>query len=454
MNRLKLINKAMKLEMVDRIPWVPFVGVHAAHLIGCNASEYLQSAELIEKGVNKAISLYNPDGIPVVFDLQIEAEALGCRITWHDDNPPAVISHPLSEGKNLEDFKVPEQTDGRIPIVMEVTRKLRQQHKDLALYGLITGPFTLALHLLGTDIFMQMMMDPETTHKLLRFTTDVANKMASYYIEAGVDIVAIVDPMTSQIDPSSFETFVAPYAAEIFEKIRNAGKLSSFFVCGNAIQNIELMCLTKPDNISIDENIPLDYVRDMALKHHVSFGGNIKLTVSLLMGDEEDSRLDALECMDTGGKKGFILAPGCDLAMTTPPENLIAISELIYNEDLQGQLRASEYVTEEIELLDLSDHWKDDQVIVDVITLNAKSCAACQYMLQAAEIASGGFGEKVICREYNILTPEGVKMMASLGVRNLPTVVIDGKIEFVSRIPPVSKIKEKIETQLKAKDIV
>ena len=56
-----------------------------------------------------------------------------------------------------------------IALCMEATKALRAQHPDLALYGLITGPFTLGLHLLGTDIFMQMMMEPEETHKLMRF---------------------------------------------------------------------------------------------------------------------------------------------------------------------------------------------------------------------------------------------------------------------------------------------
>ena len=164
---------------------------------------------------------------------------------------------------------------------------------------------------------MNMMMDPDGTHKLMRFCTDVAKKMAGSYIESGADIVALVDPMTSQIDPMSFETFVTPYITEINEFIAEAGALSSLFVCGNAKQNIEVMCKTKPNNISIDENIPLDYVRDVALANNVSFGGNIKLTVVLLMGDEEASRRDALECMDIGGKKGFILAPGCDFVITS-----------------------------------------------------------------------------------------------------------------------------------------
>ncbi len=449
----ELIKKAMRLETVERIPWVPFVGSHAGTLLGLTATEYLQSTENIVAGVNKAIELYNPDGIPVAFDLQIEAEVLGCTLAWADDNPPAVISHPLTQGIELESLKVPCACKGRIPVVMDATAQLRAQHPDIALYGLITGPFTLALHLLGTDIFMKMFEDPEYVEKLMRFTTDVAKMMATKYIDAGADIVAVVDPMVSQIDPMSFETFVSPSCTEIFNHIRDNGALSSFFVCGNAQQNIECMCDCKPDNISIDENIPLGFVKDIALDKGVSFGGNIKLTVALLMGTTDASKRDALECMDIGGKRGFILAPGCDLAMATPIENLQAVAELVHDEVEQGELRASTADVAGIEALDLTNHWRADKVIIDIITLDSSSCAPCQYMVNAVERAAADFGDKVIFKEHRIKDMEGVQMMVTLGVQNLPTIVMDGTVEFISQIPPIAKIKERIDAHLSLKGI-
>ena len=45
-------------------------------------------------------------------------------------------------------------------------------------------------------------------------------------------VVAVVDPMTSQIGPEQFREFVSPHAAPIFEHIRQAGAVGSFFVCG------------------------------------------------------------------------------------------------------------------------------------------------------------------------------------------------------------------------------
>jgi len=453
------IQKTFKLEPTDSIPWVPFVGVHAASLIGVNATEFLHSADHIVNGISKAVELYQPDGIPVLFDLQLEAELLGCKLNWAEENPPAVISHPLLEGKTIEDLLIPDKHQGRMPIVMDATQQLRAKYPDLALYGLIAGPFTLALHLLGTDIFMKLFEEPEYVTKLFAFCEKVAKRMADYYIEAGCDVIAVVDPMTSQIDPVTFEAFVSPPMTEIFQHIRERGAFSSFFVCGHAQQNIEVMCGCKPDNISIDENIPLDYVKDIALRHNISFGGNLQLTVVLLMGTPEDAAFNALDCMELGGDRGFILAPGCDLPMATPTENLIAVTKLVKDPYEQQIVRAMTRKSDSLKLLNMKDYGQSDKVIVDIITLDSESCAPCQYMVEAVKKIAPHFEGIVEWREHAIKQMDGVTFMASLMVKNIPTICIDGKISFVSQIPPKSeliaaiqkRINEKIKLKIQAK---
>lgn len=444
----ELVLKAFACESTPHAPWVPFVGVHAAKLLGINAIEYFTSADAIVSGACKAIELYKADGIPVTFDLQIEAEILGCQLKWAANNPPAVVSHPLAQGKTIEGLSIPQPLEGRLPIVLDATRRIREKHPDIALYGLITGPFTLALHLLGTDAFIKMFTEPDELHRVMDFSTEVAKAMASYYIEAGADIVAVVDPMTSQIDPESFTQFVSPYSSELFSYIRVLGGKSSFFVCGNAKQNIEVMCLCKPDNISIDENIPLDFVRDMALSHKISFGGNLKLTVALLMGSSEDAGRDAIECIETGGTKGFVLAPGCDLAYATPIENLQYVAELAHDPYQRELLKLKEVSHDSYKATDIKGRFTKEKVVIDIITLDSSSCAPCQYMVEAVEHAVAEIQVEVEYHEHRIKEKEGIEMMMALGVQNLPTICINGNIEYISQIPPKQEL---IQTILKYK---
>jgi len=447
----ELIKSAFNLEETERIPWVPFVGVHGGKLVGQNAETYLKSREAVVEGFDRAVELYNPDGLPVMFDLQVEAEALGCDLVWSDENPPAVVSHPLAGGLKLEDLKVPSPTDGRIGLVMGACRECSQKHPGVATYGLLTGPFTLALHMLGTDIFIKMFEDEQYVHDLMAFAKDVGIFMADHYIQNGCDVVSMVDPMTSQIDSDQFRQFVLPVAEEIFTYIRSRGALSSFFVCGYAQQNIKVMCDCGPDNISIDENIPLEYVKEVCLENQISFGGNLKLTVVLLMGSKEDCQTNAMECMERGGSKGFILAPGCDLPMDTPAENLQAITELLHDPYKQDIARAIEKGPDDIILPNMADYGQADKVIVDIITLDSESCAPCQYMVESVKNIAPEFDGIIEWREHSIKKFKAVTFMNAMMVKNLPTICIDGKIAFTSKIPPKQELIDTIQKRINQK---
>lgn len=433
MNSKKLVLDAIYNKEVERIPWVPFVGCHAASLIDVDCELYFKNADYIVDGVTKAFELYQPDGLPALFDLQVEAEALGCSLTYAKENPPAVSSHILETGVKLSELKIPTENDGRFPVVLDATRRIVKEIGDkIAIYGLITGPFTLALHLKGTDIFYDMTDEPEDVKELLEFCKKVCINTAKMYMEAGCDIIAVVDPMTSQISPDNFEEFVTPYVTPIFDFIREQGKASSFFVCGNAKRNIEAMCKTKPDNISIDENIPLQYLVDTCRPYGVSFGGNIKLTLTMLFGSRMDNVNDAKNCMEIGGKKGFILSPGCDMPYATPIENVKAVTSTIHGNvtdifDEEDVMAGVNY--------ELPDYANEKQVIIDCITLDSESCAACQYTMEAVLTAAAPLGDKVKVIEHKIKQKEGVACMIKLGASNVPTIIVDGVIKYVSILP-------------------
>ena len=93
--------------------------------------------------------------------------------------------------------------------------------------------------------------------------------------------------------------------------------------------------------------------------------------------------------------------------------------------------RRREFVTE----LVLPDYEKETEVCVDVITLDSASCAPCQYMMEAVENAANKAMVKVWINEHKIKVREGIGVMVKLGVRNLPTICIDGEVAFASIIP-------------------
>jgi len=451
----ELILNAVKGHATPRPAWLPFVGCHGGKLIGKTATEYLRSAELMVAGLKKARELYQPDGLPVTFDLQVEAEILGCQLHWANEVPPSVVTHPLEESFDLSTLPAFDAAKGRLPVILSALDTLNAQiGSEVALYGLLCGPFTLALHLRGNNIFLDMFDDPAKVQELTDYCADIAIKMARNYLQHGASVIAVVDPMTSQISPEHFEAFVTPAMNKLFDWIRANNGLSSIFVCGDVTRNLEVMCQTHADNICVDEQISIPHLRQLCETNGKSFGGNIKLTSVLLLGSEQDAQREAVEIMDAAGGKGFVLAPGCDLPYHTPPANLAAVAEVVHDEYARRVARKTVAgMADAYDDIEIPQYLQHKEVIVDVITLDSTSCAPCQYMMEAVEKAAAKAFVKVYINEHKIKARAGLGMMKKLGVSNLPTICIDGEIAFASIIPDMKTLVKAIEARAIAKNI-
>lgn len=435
----QILLDALQGKTVERVPWVPFVGVHGGSLIGVNATEYLQSADHIVNGLEKAVERYKPDGLPVVFDLQLEAEILGCELAWAEQTPPSVATHPLNDDYDLEGLPEFGIDKGRMPLVLDASRRCKASFGDtVALYGLLTGPLTLALHLRGDDVLLDMFDEEEDVARLMDYCADIGIQMVDAYVDAGLDVMAIVDPMISQISQAHFSDWVAGPLNKIFDHARSRGVLSSLFVCGNATRNLDVMCKTSCDNVSVDENVDMVALGEIARTNNTSFGGNMQLTVVLLLGTANDARRDAIRCLDQAGEgNGFILAPGCDLPYAVKPENLEAVAGMVhdpYQLDVARKL-PEKHMDDSFDDVVIPEYSSLKPVVVDVVTLDSAGCAPCAYMLHAAEEGAKASGLEVKVVEHKITGRDGLGYMVKLGVSAIPSICIDGKEHFASIIP-------------------
>ena len=145
--------------------------------------------------------------------------------------------------------------------------------------------------------------------------------MARMYIDAGMDVIAVVDPLVSQISPKHIEKLLSDGFKAVFDYCRSRGVLSCFFVCGNATKQIEVMCKMGPDGISIDENVNMPEAKKITDAYNITIGGNIPLTTTMLYGNQQDnmkSVVDLIDSLNAVSPGNFIISPGCDMPYDTP----------------------------------------------------------------------------------------------------------------------------------------
>ena len=311
MAKQKLID-AYRGKRTEDPPWVPYAGVHSAFLINEPADKVLKDPKLLAKAVVNAAKRYKADGIPLVFDLSVEANSLGCDLKWWPDNVPSVQTHPCSKNTPAQaGLKLPTKQSGRWPILFEAAKIARPQLDDLdcVLMGLFCGPLTLASHLAGVRIFTDVYKNKAFAHEVIKFAGEVGAVAAGFYADMGCEIIAIVDPVASQIKSATFQEFVTPNSQAAIKVIHSKGMTSSFFICGDCTKVMEDVCTIGTHGFAIDEQLNMVYVRDMARKYNVGFGGNLKLTLALSLG-LLSPREDAIVSLAAGGHVGYTFAPG------------------------------------------------------------------------------------------------------------------------------------------------
>jgi len=444
-----LLLRTLDHEVLPRAPWVPFAGVHAGSLKGYSAREILSDADKLVESLLEVNRLYLPDGQPVVFDLQIEAEALGCDLLWSDKAPPSVSSHPLLSSGSLP-TRIPGPGEKRIALAIEATRRMKGAVGNrTALYGIVTGPLTLASHLRSTELFMDLILDPEYAARLIDYSFKVETALAGYYADAGADIIAVVDPLVSQISPAHFGEFLQKPYADFFSSIRARGLRSSFFVCGNATHNLEPMCKTRPDCISVDENVCMRDAKQITDRYKVCIGGNIQLTVAMLFGSQADNMKAVTDILDDCGKGGnLVVSPGCDMPYDVPVENAIAAS-LAAREPDKARVMLADYRRTDLPMnVELPDYSNLEKPLVEVFTLDSETCAACGYMMETAKGIKAQFGDRIELVEYKFTLLENIARCRKMGVKNLPAIYLNGVLAYSSIIPSRKDLAAKVESLL------
>ena len=196
--------------------------------------------------------------------------------------------------------------------------------------GTVTGPFTIAAMVMGTEqLMIGMIKKPEKIKQLMEVITENNNRYIQRLIDMGVGI-GFADPVSSTalISVKQYETFSLPYFQKNVDFIKKQGAGCGLHICGTSRGLWELL-----NNIGIG-TFGLDNVEDMqeakeVLGSHMCIQGNVPPVDVMRMGTPQDVLRSARECIRKAydSPKGFVLTSGCQMPMGTPRENMTALMD-------------------------------------------------------------------------------------------------------------------------------
>ena len=295
-------------------------GPYAARLQQLSYQQVATDATLLANALQSAQRLFGCDGLIVLADPTMEAEACGCGVEWRDDLP-VVTSHPL-EGDAPWDIAVAGiETAGRLAVAVEAARRLEAViGKDVALLPAVTGPATLAGHLRGPTFLAELQEESESALRPLDVASQVTVHIAKLYLQMGIHLLVVVDPLLGTLDQVRF--------ARVASNLRTLWNVADFFDARILLQteisdgsSLESLVGLGAGGLVLEGGAYLDEVTVLAGRRGQSVGA--VLPPALMSGG-----LPEMERAVAAWRESVTPPPAyvafCDIPRSVPPENVHA----------------------------------------------------------------------------------------------------------------------------------
>lgn len=252
--------------------------------------------------------------------------------TWPADAP---IGYPISNREDLKNYIWPDPlVESRLDDIKVARRMLDE--KNMALIGIIRGPFSSAWMLAGMDKFlMNFYADPELNNELMSKCTDFYITGAQRMAEAGADAIFIADDYayktSSMMSPQQFTQYILPHLKRMVEAIRKTKALPILHSDGH-IQNLLDPIINEVPIAALN---PIERAAGMDIAEvkkkygqKIAIIGNVNQQTTLITGTKEEVVEETKECIKIAAPGGgYVLASDHSVHDDIPNENIFAMYE-------------------------------------------------------------------------------------------------------------------------------
>lgn len=328
------VTQALAGRMPSRVPYAPLVFALSARLRCDDLEETLSDPTALANSLKEGSRLFGVDCVTVSFDLTLEAEALGCEVSWGGGGMPELVAGGPHEGSFPADLNLDGLTrSGRIPVVLEVAKRLAATcPSDVALLAAVTGPVTLAGQLEPRRGGSLPSAQPGL--QSLQRAGEVSKRMVRAFGEAGVGVVALAEDQGFALSEGEKEGAIAVYRS-IWNVARYYGMRSLFLGRNGGRRAVQDGMALGCEAVGFARAEEVENGR-ASRSHPCLFGG---VSAQDLMSDGSHRRDGLAECFRKLEGSPFVLGTDWDVPPAAPVENLHELREIV--SDLAGALRWS-----------------------------------------------------------------------------------------------------------------
>ena len=257
----------------------------------------------------------------VVWDRSIDKD-IGCPAEW-----------PIHEPGDLDAYTFPDVAadawyDGVAPALAAAPDRFRRYMIGFSLYErawTMHGLTETLTDMVARPGFIEDLLDAITEHNLVQIRRA---------LEFDVDAVRFGDDYGMQtgliMGTTHWRHFIKPRLARMFEPVREAGKVVFLHSCGCVTELLDDLVEIGLDAFNPFQPEVMD-VFEVKRRYHgrLAFFGGMSVQRILPFGSTREVREEAARLLAMGAGGGYIFSPSHDVPYDVPPENLVAMMDVV-----------------------------------------------------------------------------------------------------------------------------
>jgi uroporphyrinogen decarboxylase len=333
------IGRLLNRHRIDRVPVSTFILGFAASATGCSTADIYADPKKSFDAQLKTQKIYGYDSDPFFGYASYGAWEFGAKVRFphgpYQQAPTVEGRLPVESEEDVNALELPKLSldgalPGALPLALEFSR-IQEKH-GMPVSIVLGGSFTVSVNIAGEGRLCRWMIrKPDLVHRMLRLVTEHLVGVLTLWAETfGAENIVpqLWEPAASNqiISPGLFEKFVLPYQKKLHEKTLALGINHILcHICGEHEKNLPFwkeIPMGDPGIVSFGTEVPLRTAVE-CFGSRCIIAGNIRPS-TLQTGSKEQVRTLCREAIDTAkdAPNGFILMPGCEMPVNTPPDNL------------------------------------------------------------------------------------------------------------------------------------
>jgi [methyl-Co(III) methanol-specific corrinoid protein]:coenzyme M methyltransferase len=328
MNEKERLLKVLRGENVDRPPVIcPGGMMNAAvtELLGEINDNHNTDLDAMVAAAIKVRQIIGFENYGVPFCMTCESEPFGVVISEGDkNNEPRILKYnDFDLEEIMTNFNPKLSINSRGQTVIKAIERLRND--EIPVIGNITGPISTATSIVDPlKLFKMLRKKPDEAYRFIEYVNNYLIEYARKMVGAGADIIAISDPTATGeiLGKKNFDKFAMPMYVKFLEAMKEIDAPVIIHICGDAKTIIDSLNSLDVEALSFDSIVNMRFAKS---KLGTRLMGNVS-TLLIQNGPIDKIISITKNAMDS---KVDIVSPACGLGMSTPIENLRAMTDYV-----------------------------------------------------------------------------------------------------------------------------